>query len=130
MTKSYKMPILKAFFNKGNIKMAITDDDVYEAMHEFYAYGSNGVDMLKDKASKDYKNWQREDYIRLAKKNPIKFLKKSSDGFFVDKDGYALALSDDLEQYINLETFKEHFKDIIEYRTLSYYKDRFEKNKQ
>ena len=40
------MPILLAFYNKGDIKMEITDDDVYNSMKSFYEYGSNGVDML------------------------------------------------------------------------------------
>lgn len=128
MTKSYKMPILKAFYNNGNIKMNITDDDVYENMKEFYNYGTNGADMLKDKSSRDYKNWDRNDYLSLAKRNPIKFLEKSSNGLFVFKKDYALSLNDNLEKYIHLDSFKEHFKDIIEYKTMYYYKNKFEKN--
>lgn len=127
MTKSYKMPILRAFYNNGSIKMAISDDDVYLAMKEFYEYKSNGVDMLKDKSSRGYKSWSKKDYVNLAKRNPIKFLKKTHGDFFIDKEGFALALADNLEQFINLDSFKKHFEDIIEYRTLSYYKDRFEK---
>ena len=126
MTKSYKMPILKAFYNDGDIKMAITDDDVYKSMKEFYEYKSNGVDMLKDNSSKDYQNWGKKQYLALAKKNPIKFLNKTHGEFFIKKEGYALALSDDLKDYIHLESFIEHFKDIIEYRTISYYKSRYE----
>ena len=129
MTKSYKMPILKAFYNNGNIKMNITDDDVYENMKEFYNYGTNGADMLKDKSSRDYKNWGREEYLSLAIRNPIKFLKKSSNGLFISKNGYALSLNEELGEYIQLESFKEHFKDIIEYKTMYYYKNKFEKNK-
>ena len=126
MTKSYKMPILKAFYNEGDIKMAITDDDVYKSMKEFYEYKSNGVDMLKDNSSKDYQNWGKKQYLSLAKRNPIKFLNKTHGEFFIKKEGYALALSDDLKDYIHLESFIEHFKDIIEYRTISYYKSRYE----
>ena len=128
MTKSYKMPILKAFYNDGNIKMEITDDDVYQSMKEFYSYASNGVDMLKDNSSKDYKNWGKKKYVSLAKRNPIKFLNKSHGEFFIKKEGCALALSDDLKEFIHSESFIEHFKDIIEYKTLNYYKYRFEKN--
>lgn len=129
MTKSYKMPILKAFYNNGNIKMNITDDDVFESMKEFYNYGTNGADMLKDKSSRDYKNWGKKEYLSLAKRNPIKFLKKSNGDLFISKDEYALSLNEELEKYIELESFKEHFKDIIEYKTMYYYKNKFEKNK-
>lgn len=127
MTKSYKMPILKAFYNNGNVKMAITDDDVYVAMKEFYSHKSNGIDMLRHKKTENYMSWSKKEYISLAKNNPIKFLKKSSSEFFQDKEGYALALNEDLKDYINLDSFKNHYKDIIEYRTISYYKDRFDK---
>ena len=127
MTKSYKMPIFKAFYNNGNIKMAISDDDVYESFKEFYEYKSNGVDMLRHNATKNYQKWGKKEYVALAVKNPIKFLKKSGKGFFIEKEGYALALNDDLKEYIELDSFKQHFEDIIEYRTLNYYKNRFEK---
>lgn len=127
MTKSYKMPIFLAFYNDGDIKMEITDDDVYREMSKFYNNASNGVDMLKDKTTKNYKSWDKRQYVSLAKRNPIKFLNKSSGEFFVTKENCALALCDELEDYIHLETFKQHFKDIIDYKTLYYYKTRFEK---
>jgi hypothetical protein len=129
MTKSYKMPIFLAFYNDGDMKMEITDDDVYRSMLEFYSDSSNGVDMLKDNATKDYKTWDKRKYVSLAKRNPIKFLNKSAGEFFIKKDGCALALSDDLREFIEKESFIEHFRDIIEYRTLYYYKTRFEAKK-
>ena len=127
MTKSYKMPIFKAFYNDGNIKMEINEDDVYRSMKEFYEYASNGVDMLQHKSSEDYMQWGKKEYLSLARKNPIKFLNKSSGEFFIKREGCELALADELEDYIHLETFKQHFQDIIEYKTLNYYKTRFEK---
>lgn len=127
MTKSYKMPILLAFYNGGNIRMEITDEDVYRSMHEFYSNPSNGVDMLKDETSKNYKSWISDDYIKLAHEKPIKFLNETHGKFFIKKEGFALALNEELRDYISRESFIEHFKDIIEYRTITYYKTRFEK---
>jgi type I site-specific restriction endonuclease len=129
MTKSYKMPILLAFYNDGDIKAEITDSDVFNSMHEFYSNPSNAVDMLKDKSTENYKNWDEFDYLKLAKRNPIKNLAKTHSEFFKLKDDCALALSDDLKDYIKLKTFGKHFKDIIEYRTITYYKSRFEDKK-
>ena len=129
MTKSYKMPIFLAFYNDGEVKMEITDEDVYKSMCRFYSDPSNGVDMLKDKRTRDYKQWGMKQYVSLAKRNPIKFLNKSTGEFFIKKDGCALALSDDLKDYIKMESFIEHFRDIIEYKTLYYYKTRFEAKK-
>lgn len=127
MTKSYKMPILKAFYNDGDIRMAITDDEVYQSFREFYSYRSNGVDMTRHKKTRNYESWGKKEYVSLAKNNPIRFLNKSSGEFFIKREGYALALNDELKDFIELDSFKMHFKDIIEYRTVSYYKDRFEK---
>ena len=124
MTKSYKMPIFLAFYNDGDIKMEITEDDVYKQFCRFYNNASNGVDMLKDKKTKNYKSWGKKQYLSLARRNPIHFLNKSAGEFFIKKEGCELALADELEDYIHLETFKEHFKDIIEYKTLYYYKTR------
>lgn len=130
MSKSYKMPILQAFYNDGQMRMAVTEEDVFKAMQTFYSYGSNGVDMLKDKGTSGFKEWGQKEYVKLAKDNPIKFLKKSASDFFIEKEGYALALTEDMAEYINVESFKEHVKDIIELRVLSYYKDRFDKQEK
>ena len=127
MTKSYKMPIFLAFYNDGDIKMEISDRDVYKSMHSFYDNPSNGVDMLRDNSTKDYKSWSENDYVSLAKRNPIHFLSKTHSKFFIKKDGCALGLNDELKEYVELDSFRKHFKDIIEYRTITYYKTRYEK---
>ena len=51
MSKSYKIPVLLAFYNDGNIKMSLDEDDIYNSFYEFYHKGSNKVDMLKDKGT-------------------------------------------------------------------------------
>lgn len=130
MSKSYKMPIFKAFYNEGNMKMAITEEDVYKAMQTFYSQGTNGADMLKDKMTAGYKDWGQKEYVKLAKNNPIKFLKKTEHAFFVEKEGYALALTEDMVQYLESECFKCHVEDIIKLRTLEYYKDRLSKQEK
>lgn len=126
MSKSYKMPILKAFYNEGNIKMAIDAEDVYKAFKDFYSYGSNGVDMLRHKSTANFKTWGQKEYVKLAKDNPIKFLKQSSSDFFKNKEGYEIALAEEIEPFTHLESFKLHYKDIVELRILTYYKERFQ----
>ena len=56
---------------------------------------------------------------------PIKFLMASGKGFFIEKEGYALAIREDLEEIIGMEAFKKHMKDILEYRTMEYYRRRY-----
>lgn len=60
-----------------------------------------------------------------AKTMPIKFLKASGKGFFIDKEGYALAIREDLREVVKNDAFCEHMKDILEYRTMDYYRRRY-----
>ena len=62
------------------------------------------------------------------KSMPIKFLKASGKGFFIDKDGYALGIRDELAAVIKVDAFKKQMKDIIEYRTMEYYRRRYVEN--
>lgn len=98
MSKTYKMPVLLAFYNNGNIKMKITEEDIYRSFYDFYHKGSNKVDMLKGKGTKDFETWDKNKYIDLAKKNSIKFLLKTHGDFFIEKEGTVLALKIDLEE--------------------------------
>ena len=43
-----------------------------------------------------------------------------------DKEGYAIALRDELKSVIENIAFKEHMKDILKYRTMEYYRRRYE----
>ena len=67
-------------------------------------------------------------HLSKAKTMPIKFLKASGKGFFVEKEGYAIAIREDLEGIVRNEAFKKHMKDILEYRTMEYYRRRYESN--
>lgn len=125
MSKTYKMPVLLAFYNEGDIKMEISEDDIYKSFYEFYRKGSNKVDMLKDKSTSDFMSWDKKKYISLAKNNPIKFLIKTHGDFFKEKDNCILALQDDLKELIGSEAFKEHMLDAIDLRVETYYKNRF-----
>ena len=49
MSKSYKIPEFLAFYNNGNIKMEINEDDIYNSFYEFYYKESNKVHMLRHK---------------------------------------------------------------------------------
>lgn len=125
MSKTYKLPVLLAFYNNGNMKLKINDEDLYKSFKEFYSKGSNGVDMLKDKSTSKFKTWDKKEYVKLARKNPVHFLCKSSSEFFY-LDGDYVCLNNDLEQFFNNEEFINSVKDAIDFRTKEYYKNRFE----
>lgn len=125
MSKTYKMPVLLAFYNYGDIKMEISEEDIYKSFYNFYRKGSNKVDMLKDKGTREFETWDKKKYVSLANNNPIKFLLKTHGEFFKEKEQCLIALQDDLKDIMSNEAFKKHMKDSIDFRVESYYKNRF-----
>ena len=126
MQKVYKMPILYSFYNDGDIRLAVKDEDVLAAWKTFFDNGTNWKDFAADVSYADYKAMTDKQHLNKAKSMPIKFLKASGKGFFIEKDGYAIAIRDDLEEIIRNDAFKKHMKDILEYRTMDYYRRRYE----
>ena len=59
-------------------------------------------------------------------KNPVKFLLQSGNGFFVQLEGAVLALNPQLHEAVGLDGFAEQMKDVIEYRSMDYYRKRYE----
>ena len=55
---------------------------------------------------------------------PVHFLIESGKGFFIKKEGYALALRQELTDVINLPGFTDQMKDVVGYRVLDYYSRR------
>lgn len=125
MQKVYKMPVLYSFYNKGNVLMAVTEEDILKSWKEFFGNGTNWKDFPGVTSVEEYKSITDKQHISKAKTMPVKFLKASGKGFFIDKEGYAIAIRDDLKEIVATDIFKEHMKDIIEYRTMEYYRRRY-----
>ncbi len=130
MNKTYKMPVLLAFYNNGKMKLEINDEDIYNSFKEFYSKASNAIDMAKDKSTSNYLNWGSKEYISLAKKNPIKFLTKTHNEFFYINEQGNICINELMKEYIENQTFIRHFRDAIEYRVKQYYKNRFERKQK
>ncbi|KEH92864.1 DEAD/DEAH box helicase family protein [Clostridium botulinum] len=126
MTKTYKIPILLAFYNNGNFRIKISEKDIYESFRDFYNYGSNGIDLLRHTGTSDYKSWDEKRYVKLALNNPIKAFLNTHDKFFY-KDGNYFCINAHIEKFKDNKTFLKHLKDVIEFRKVQFYKERFEK---
>ncbi len=127
MSKTYKMPVLLAFYNDGEMKMEIDDEDLFKSFKIFYSNSSNAVDMLKDSSTKNYKQWGKDKYVDLAKRNPVHFLVKThSDYFYISEKGN-MCLNESLREYVDNREFLGHFKDAVNFRTKEFYKNRLEK---
>ena len=74
----------------------------------------------------DYKKVTDKQHLSKATRMPIRYLKASGKGFFVEKDGYALALRDEIEDVVGNVAFAEQMGDVLGYRSLEYYRRRYE----
>lgn len=126
MSKSYKMPVLLAFYNNGDIKTAIDEEDIYRSYMAFYHTANNWKDLEKDKGTSDFRTWDKKRCVSEAVKNPVHFLLQSGKGFFVEKEGSVLALNVQLYEAVGQDGFGAQMKDIIDYRTMDYYRKRYE----
>lgn len=125
MQKVYKMPILYSFYNDGDIRLAVKDEEVLASWKKFFDKGTNWKDFAADISYDEYKAMTDKQHLGKAKSMPIKFLKASGKGFFIEKEGYAIAIRDEVEDVIGNVAFKEHMRDILEYRTMEYYRRRY-----
>ena len=129
MQKVYKMPVLRSFYTHGTVKMAVTEEDVLESWMEFFHTGTNWRDLQKGITYEAYKAITPKQHLTNIKKNPVKFLKASGKGFFVEKEGYVLALGEELSCVAGEKAFGDQMKDIVEYRTMEYYRRRYVEGK-
>ena len=125
MTKVYKMPVLMAFYNHGDIRMEVTEQQLLESWKEFFSTGTNWKDLDKDMTYEKYMAISDKEHINKILKMPVHFLQLSGSGFFVRRDGCALALSEKLQDVIDNPVFVDQMRDVIRYRTMDYYQRRY-----
>lgn len=130
MQKVYKMPVLKSFYNGGSVKMAVTDQELLAAWKEFFDYGTNWKDLGSNMTLEKYRAMTDREHMENIKRNPVRFLKASGKGFFVDQEGFAIALRPELKEAAEMPAFREQMGDIIEYRAMEYYRRRYERGRE
>lgn len=125
MTKVYKMPVLMAFYNHGDIRMEVTEQQLLASWKEFFSTGTNWKDLDKNMTYEKYMAISDKEHINKILKMPVNYLQLSGNGFFVKRDGCALALSEKLQDVIDNQVFVDQMRDVIEYRTMDYYQRRY-----
>ena len=128
MVKVYKMPVLMAFYNHGDIKIHLTEEDLLKSWKEFFDKGTNWKDLKTNIDLEGYRKISDKAHLSNILKNPVNFLIKSGKGFFYKDDKYPISIREDLSSIIQTPVFAEQMKDIIEYRAMDYYRRRYTKN--
>ena len=126
MTKVYKMPVLRAFYNDGQVRMAVSEAQLLASWRDFFNDGTNWKDLKKDITLAEFRAISDKAHLSNILRNPVKFLKASGRGFYVERDGYPIALAESLADVVKNAAFIAELKDIIEYRTMEYYRSRYE----
>ena len=129
MSKVYKMPVLMAFYNHGNIRSQVSEEDLLDSWKEFFSTGTNWKDLDTGITYEKYCSISDKEHIKKILQMPVHFLQESGKGFFVKKEGTALALKEDLTDVILQPAFGEQMKDVIEYRAMDYYRRRYEEKR-
>lgn len=130
MSKVYKMPVLMAFYNHGNIRSQVSEEELLDSWKEFFSTGTNWKDLDTGITYEKYCSISDKEHIKKILQMPVHFLQESGKGFFVKKEGTALALKEDLADVILQPAFGEQMKDVIEYRAMDYYRRRYEEKLQ
>ena len=125
MSKVYKMPVLYTFYNAGDVRMEITDEQLLSVWKEFFKKDGNWKDLGIVNSFTKYLELTDRWHIKKMHEMPIHFLLESGKGFFVEEDGYALKLRSDLKEVIKGKAFCDHMKDVLDYRTVHYYRSRY-----
>lgn len=125
MSKVYKMPVLMAFYNHGAVLMEVSEAQLLASWKEFFSTGINWRDLEADITYEKYCGISDKEHVKKILQMPVHFLQESGKGFFVKKEGSALALREDLRDVISLPVFAEQMRDVMEYRAMDYYRRRY-----
>ena len=85
--KVYKMPVLRAFYHHGDVRMAVTNEELLMEWKAFFGSGMNSKDLRPDGTYQDYLAISDKARLSNILSNPIHFLHKSGKGFFMISSG-------------------------------------------
>lgn len=125
MSKVYKMPVLMAFYNHGNILMEVSEEQLLSSWKEFFSTGTNWKDLDKNMTIQKYNDISDREHLKKIISMPVHFLLESGKGFFVKKDGAAIGLREELRPLIDNPVMVCQMKDVIDYRAMDYYQRRY-----
>lgn len=125
LTKSYKIPTIKAFIAENNIiKTQVSLEEIGKSFFEFYNSSKvHQKDLQKTKSTENWQGWSWEKFAALAKRNPVRFLSNSK-FFHYDELNKVFYLDESMRPYLS-KLFTIHVEDILEYRRKSYFRRRF-----
>lgn len=130
MSKVYKMPVLMAFYNHGNILREVSKEQLLSSWKEFFSTGTNWKDLDKNMTIQKYNSISDKEHLKKILSMPVHFLLESGKGFFVKKDGAVIGLREELRPLIDNPVMVCQMKDVIDYRAMDYYQRRYRQSQE
>ena len=130
MSKVYKMPVLMAFYNHGNVLMEVSEEQLLSSWKEFFSTGTNWKDLDKNMTIQKYNSISDKEHLKKILSMPVHFLLESGKGFFVKKDGAEIGLREELRPLIDNPVMVCQMKDVIDYRAMDYYQRRYRQSQE
>ncbi|MGL4850972.1 MAG: NgoFVII family restriction endonuclease, partial [Clostridium sp.] len=125
MAKTYKMPLLMGFYNEGDFKLELNEEDIYKKMKKFYTNSINRKDLIGKKGAKEIETWEKKDYLKKAKEMPIHFLLKSgAEFFYTNEEKTIFGIKEKFKTYKENKMMQNHFIDAVKMRVIEYYRNR------
>lgn len=123
MSKSYKIPVFLSLVDGEEMYEAVTIEEVGRSFQDFYVNHKFRQKDLNNKRHKNWQDWDLPKYIKEAKMNPVKFLRKS-DFYCYDDVEERFGLLPELIEYFS-PAFTEHFLDVVTWREKNYFSRRY-----
>lgn len=123
MTKSYKIPTLLCFIENNTWIMNVSKERLQEVWADYYLKPIHAKDMLRNKNTKKWREWKKDELSKLAIKNPVKYLAKSK-FFHYDQINKIFSIQESLKSYLT-PRLARHFSDILTWRSLQYFAKRY-----
>lgn len=117
-----------AFYDNGKVRMAVTEQQLLTSWKKFFHTGTNWKDLETGIDYEKFCGISDSEHIKKILKMPVHFLLQSGKGFFIQKEGAALALREELSEVSGNPVFAKEIADVIQYRAMDYYQRRYRKN--
>lgn len=124
MSRIYKLPVLLAFLERDHLLREVSEERLLSTWKHFFASGENWRDLAGIRSFEDYEKISDRKHLSNILKNPVNFLIRSGEGFFVKGENGPISLSEEkLPDLSDPELFRQ-IADVVEYRKLDYLKRR------
>jgi hypothetical protein len=124
-TKTYKLPTLRALLTGGGgIKPSMSLREIGEEFIRFYHENPLHQKDLTNKSNRNWRSWGVEQFMELARKNPVHFLTKGSPFFHYDEINKVFWLDEIVQEYLTPD-LAGHVRDILEYRRVDFFRKRY-----